>query len=143
MEKIRNVRVSDEMAELLREVSEEEWAAFEYMQNVSDQIAEYMEKQGVSRAELARRLDTSKAFVTKVLRGDANMTMKTLVKVLHALDAAPQTRVAPKDDRVQWFGIVEGQRKKMRKRQRGAVMKTPKRRLHAAFAIDENQARCA
>jgi transcriptional regulator with XRE-family HTH domain len=52
----------------------------------TEDICVAMERAGVSRAELARRLGTSQAYVTKVLRGDANFTIKTMVRLALALD---------------------------------------------------------
>ena len=46
-----------------------------------------MEKQGVSRADLARRLGTSPAYITKLLRGTYNPTLETVAKIAIALNA--------------------------------------------------------
>ena len=53
----------------------------------SEAIARLMAEQGVSKADLARRLDKSRAWVTQLLSGRANMTVRTLAEVVHALDA--------------------------------------------------------
>jgi len=45
-----------------------------------------MKKKGVSRAELAKRLGKSKAFVTQVLRGNHNLTLRTLADLFGALE---------------------------------------------------------
>jgi transcriptional regulator with XRE-family HTH domain len=45
---------------------------------ITELLCELMENQGVSRAELARRLGTTPPYVTKVLRGQTNMTLKTI-----------------------------------------------------------------
>lgn len=55
-----------------------------------------MEQAGVSRAELARRLGTSQAYVTKVLRGNANFTIKTMVRLAAALDSELRVHFAPR-----------------------------------------------
>jgi len=52
---------------------------------VNEQICEAMEKQGLSKADLARKLGVSRAFVTKLLNGKPNITMRTLVEVAMAL----------------------------------------------------------
>lgn len=54
-----------------------------------------MEKLGVTQAELARRLGTSRAYVTKMLRGNANFTIESMVKIAHALEARVHIRVEP------------------------------------------------
>lgn len=49
----------------------------------------------ISRADLARRLQTSAAAVTMALRGDANLTIERMVRMARALDATVHIRVAP------------------------------------------------
>lgn len=44
----------------------------------------HMEQHGPTRAELARRLNVSRAFVTHLFKGNPNLTIKTLVRVAHA-----------------------------------------------------------
>ncbi|MEX1023163.1 MAG: helix-turn-helix transcriptional regulator, partial [Dehalococcoidia bacterium] len=49
-------------------------------------VSERMAVLDVSRAELARRLGTSPAWVTQLLRGDENLTLRTLGKLAVALE---------------------------------------------------------
>ena len=44
-----------------------------------------MEKEDVTKAELAKRLGKSKAFVTQMLSGSRNMTIHTLADVAFVL----------------------------------------------------------
>ena len=61
-----------------------------------------MERRGLSRSELARRLGASPAHVTQILRGDTNFTLVSLEKLAAALgaelrvvlDAEPAERAA-------------------------------------------------
>jgi transcriptional regulator with XRE-family HTH domain len=53
----------------------------------SEMIAKLMSEQKVSKADLARRLNKSRAWVTQLLSGNANMTLRTLAEVVYALDA--------------------------------------------------------
>ncbi len=48
-------------------------------------VAMAMEQEHVSKAELARRLNKSKAFVTQCLNGGRNLTLRTLADLLAAL----------------------------------------------------------
>ena len=50
-------------------------------------IARLMAEQAVSRAELARRLGKSRAWVTQLLSGKGNLTVKTLAEAAFALGA--------------------------------------------------------
>ena len=53
----------------------------------SEAIAKLMAEQNVSKADLARRLNKSRAWVTQLLSGKANVTMRTLAEVVYTLDA--------------------------------------------------------
>lgn len=50
-------------------------------------IAELMNKQDISKAELAKRLKQSKAHVTELLSEGRNLTLKTLGRICYHLDA--------------------------------------------------------
>lgn len=52
----------------------------------TEAIASLMTEQKVSRADLAKRIGKSPAFVTKILRGDNNFTLRTLSDVLFVLN---------------------------------------------------------
>ena len=58
-----------------------------------------MQKQGVSRSQLAERLGTSRAYVTKLLDGQENMTLKTIVRVANALDLKVDLKLRPRGRR--------------------------------------------
>lgn len=53
--------------------------------DLTEQIAVAMEEQGVSRADLAQRLGVSRQYVTKVLNGMPNLTLRTMVEIAAAL----------------------------------------------------------
>ena len=53
--------------------------------DLTEQLCEIMEAKGVSRADLARQLGRSRAWVTKVLRGDRNVTLKTITDIFWKL----------------------------------------------------------
>jgi transcriptional regulator with XRE-family HTH domain len=89
---IRDLRATDEGRRLL----EEERVVFEAM----EAIAELMQSQGVSRSQLAERLGKSAAFVTKLLSGENNFTLRTLADVYFALGRSVHVTHAPVGDRV-------------------------------------------
>jgi transcriptional regulator with XRE-family HTH domain len=53
----------------------------------SEVIASLMAQQNLSKADLARRLNKSRAWVTQLLGGKANMTVRTLADVVYMLGA--------------------------------------------------------
>ena len=52
---------------------------------VTELICEIMEQKNVSRSELADRLGRTKGYITQLLDGRANMTIRTLADVFGAL----------------------------------------------------------
>ncbi len=52
---------------------------------LSEQIYIAMEDSGVTEAELARRIGSSRAYINKVLQGATNFTIESLVKIGLAL----------------------------------------------------------
>jgi len=74
----------------------EYWA--EYLKLVfSEEVGRLMDERGVTQAELARRLGTSRAYVAKVLRSTTNLTLATMAKLALALDARVDLCLAPRE----------------------------------------------
>jgi len=63
-----------------------EFLAEEAILEFTEKLVAKMQEQKVSRAELAKRLDVSKSFITKLLNGNPNMTIKTMVAIAAMLD---------------------------------------------------------
>jgi len=61
----------------------------------SEVVAKLMAEQKVSKADLARRMGKSRAWVTQLLSGKTNMTVRTLAETAHALDAEVKLRAVP------------------------------------------------
>ena len=55
-----------------------------------------MEANGVTRSDLARRLGVSPAYITKVLRGNINFTIDSMVRLVRAAGGEVSLQVAPK-----------------------------------------------
>ncbi len=65
--------------------------------DVTEGIVKRMIDQGVRRTDLAERLGTSRAYVTKLLDGQENMTLKTLVRVANALEMKVDAKFVPRE----------------------------------------------
>lgn len=100
------IKYYDEFAEYASQVAPEEWDYFELADDLSDQIHFLMESKGISKAELAKRMGSSRPYVTKVLAGDMNITMKTMAKILHHLGAKAKIKVVDSQHEIMWFGVV-------------------------------------
>jgi transcriptional regulator with XRE-family HTH domain len=67
-----------------RRVSKQEQLLFD----ATELVSRALEHEGISRAQLARRIGKSKAYVTQVLRGQNNMTLRTLSDLTDVLGYA-------------------------------------------------------
>jgi transcriptional regulator with XRE-family HTH domain len=73
----------------------------------SDEVGRMMEERGVTRAELARRLNSSPAYVTRLFHAMFNPTLLTLAKVAVALDARVALHLSPADAlRTEWLDLI-------------------------------------
>ena len=70
------------------------------MMNVTEDILVAMEDQNISKADLSRLLGTSKAFITQILGGSRNMTLRTLSDIAFAIDAEVTVTFTPKKKNV-------------------------------------------
>jgi len=97
------------MADLARyrKMFEEAEASIDYWMAVpviefSEELCRLMEEQNVSRAELARRIGTSRAYITRLLAGSANFTLATMVKLAMAFDGVLHVHIADKRAITRW-----------------------------------------
>jgi transcriptional regulator with XRE-family HTH domain len=70
----------------------------------------FMQAHGVSNAELARRVDVSPAYVTKLFRGSSNLTIETLTKFADAVGCQVHMHLANNGADVRWFDVFQQQR---------------------------------
>jgi transcriptional regulator with XRE-family HTH domain len=61
----------------------------------SEVIARLMDEQNISKADLARRMNKSRAWVTQLLSGSANMTVRTLAELAYTLGAEVKLQAQP------------------------------------------------
>ena len=64
----------------------------------TEAVAEAMANQGLTRAELAEALGTSRPNVTQLLSGSRNMTLRTLAALAHACGARAAVQLEPFSD---------------------------------------------
>lgn len=66
------------------------FAREELIFNVTEDLLVIMEDDGVSKAELARRLGKSKSFITQILSGARNMTLGSFSDICFSLGFKPK-----------------------------------------------------
>jgi transcriptional regulator with XRE-family HTH domain len=83
-------------SELFQEAEQHEdyWVAGAIIEFTESLVRE-MERQGMTRVELARRLEVSPAYVTKILRGKVNFTLATMVRLARALGRELHVQLGP------------------------------------------------
>lgn len=86
---------------LIVDVAEEIWAA--------------MERAGRSKAEVAEALDKSKAYVSQVLNGSRNMTLRTLADISHVLHCKAVINLQDVKAVEQWQSVGEATCVQLRK----------------------------
>lgn len=84
-----------------KELIERAKKTFEYVLegailSFTENVARVMGESGVSKRELAKRIDCSAPYVTKVLRGNPNLTIASMVKIAQALDCELSIELQPK-----------------------------------------------
>ena len=60
---------------------------------VGEQIVARMEERGMTQADVAREMGVSRARVSQILRGNDNLTLKSIVAVAIALDCRIEFRL--------------------------------------------------
>jgi hypothetical protein len=78
-------------------------AALEFV----DELVRAMRLAAVNQAELARRLAASEPYVSKVLRGDTNFTLGTMVKLATAVQSEIRVHLAPAGSTVYWHDLIK------------------------------------
>lgn len=80
------------------------WAEAVWLQFTED-LHSLMQSKNITRAELARRLGVSPAYITKVFRGTVNLTLESMCRLTLAVDASPRLHVAPIDKVTRWNDV--------------------------------------
>jgi transcriptional regulator with XRE-family HTH domain len=71
----------------------------------TEQIVNRMNSMGITRADLAKRLGNSPAYITKLLGGGTNFTLESMVKVAESLDSEIKVQLVPKVSASVWVSV--------------------------------------
>src|SRR6266496_1883485 len=64
-----------------------------------------MRQVGVSRGKLAAKIGVSPAYISKILRGDTNFSLETMVKIANALESEFRCHLQPVGAKAQWVDV--------------------------------------
>jgi transcriptional regulator with XRE-family HTH domain len=99
--------------ELLR--TEEYW--FEIMQNqIYRALEEYLAREGISQSQLAERLGVTKGYVSQVLNGNFNYSLKKLIQLSLSLDLIPVFELRPLNEFIENESTYLGSGKQLERR---------------------------
>ena len=73
-------------------------------------LAKLLERASLSRSDLATRLGVSLPMVTKILRGDTNLTIETMVKAARAARGKLHINLAAEGWECRWFEVLNSER---------------------------------
>lgn len=77
--------------------------------DVTEAVFEQLEVQGKTKADLAKRMGRSNAYITQLLNGARNMTLRTVADISFALDIEPRFEIGYRDQLCQeptWDTVV-------------------------------------
>lgn len=95
-------------AELIeRAQRHDEFWAEDIAGDFTEELVRWMEEQKISRSELAARIGHRPSYVTKVLRGTANLTAASMAKLARAVGARVRVHLAPPQSRTVWHDVYD------------------------------------
>jgi transcriptional regulator with XRE-family HTH domain len=69
-----------------------------------------MAKEKITKSILANNIGCSPAYISKILKGDANFTIETMVKISRALNTKLCIHLSDPHESIQWLGVVSSKR---------------------------------
>ena len=75
------------------EETKREFAQEEFILDVSEEIWALLESQGMTKVEIAEKLNKSQAYISQILNGSRNMTLRTLSDIAFALNCRAQIKL--------------------------------------------------
>jgi len=85
--------------------NDEEFILEELKLLILEDILKAMDLTHVDRAALARKLNTSRAYVTKLFNTNVNFTLKTIVRIAKAIGLKVKIHLVKEKQQEQWFKI--------------------------------------
>jgi transcriptional regulator with XRE-family HTH domain len=71
-----------------------------------------MRQVGISRSKLAAKIGVNPAYISKILRGDTNFSLETMVKIATALESDFRCHLQPTGTKSQWLDVYSTRTRK-------------------------------
>ena len=66
-------------------------------------LTSQLKRKGIKKGELAKKLDTSAPYITKVMRGEENLTIESMVKLARAAGGQLHLHISDQNSSVSWI----------------------------------------
>ena len=86
------------------------WTSKVILEFTSD-LYQLMKQKSWTKADMARTLKTSQAYITKVFKGDVNFTIDSMVRLTRALGGKIHIHVVADNVDVRWFDVIKAEKK--------------------------------
>jgi transcriptional regulator with XRE-family HTH domain len=98
--------MADTIKAMLREARRHDdyWVQW-IVSDFTEELCRRMEALGISRKGLADRIQKSPPYVTKVLRGEQNLTAKSMARLARAVQSVVRVHLAPADTYTVWLDM--------------------------------------
>ncbi len=90
--------------------SDSYWTSKTILEFTSD-LYQLMKQKGKTKADVARSLKTSQAYMTKVFKGDVNFTIDSMVKLSRSLGGKVHVHVVADNVNVRWIDVITTEKK--------------------------------
>jgi DNA-binding transcriptional regulator YdaS (Cro superfamily) len=100
--------MADTIKAMLREARRHDdyWVQW-IVSDFTEELCRRMDVLGISRKALADRIQKSPPYVTKVLRGDQNLTAKSMARLARAVQSVVRVHLAPAEAYTVWLDVGE------------------------------------
>ncbi len=98
---------ASELNQWLEESEENQklYAEEDLILEVTEMIWDKLEKKDLNKAELAQTLGKSKSYISQILSGSRNMTLRTLADIAHALNLKPKFHLLEENETTEWVQV--------------------------------------
>lgn len=73
-------------------------------------IHRQIQRHGITNAALAKKLGVTPPYISKVLKGDENLTIESMVKIVRAANGRLHLQVADQADGLRWLNVIPGRK---------------------------------
>lgn len=90
--------LNEKISESLRELYEsKEFLQEKLILKFSEKLYEVLQKKGLNHQDFAKKLNVSKAYISKIMNGKPNLTLKSIADIAFVLNLWPEIQLSDRD----------------------------------------------